>query len=240
MEADNDDFPITAPTEDHIDRLARPLDDARKITKQKPSRRTPIQSKERPTTNAADTTTGDPSSLQHVGLRIERMQDVGLKLTNPKLVDALLVRHGMPDCNPTILPYVDGVTLRSTQDRETLVDPSTYRAVVGSLRFVADTTCQIIAHPVGILGPHLVRPALRHMAATKRLLRYLRETRIMASPSRAAMAYASRAIQTPTTPTATTLGRPSQACLSRSTVVRSTGRPRARQQLRARALKSST
>jgi hypothetical protein len=34
MEADNDDFLITAPTEDHIDRLARPLEDAWQITKQ--------------------------------------------------------------------------------------------------------------------------------------------------------------------------------------------------------------
>jgi hypothetical protein len=63
MEADSDDFLITAPTEDLIDRLARPLEDAWQITKQKLSTRTPIQSKERPTTNAADIATGDPSSL---------------------------------------------------------------------------------------------------------------------------------------------------------------------------------
>jgi hypothetical protein len=34
MEADNNDFLITAPTEDHIDRLARPLEEAWQITKQ--------------------------------------------------------------------------------------------------------------------------------------------------------------------------------------------------------------
>jgi hypothetical protein len=39
MEADNDDFLITAPTEEHIDRLARPLEDAWQITKQKLSPR---------------------------------------------------------------------------------------------------------------------------------------------------------------------------------------------------------
>jgi hypothetical protein len=70
MEADNDDFLITAPTEDHKDRLARPLEDTWKKTQQKLSTRTTIQSKERPTTNAADTTTGDPSALQHVSLWI--------------------------------------------------------------------------------------------------------------------------------------------------------------------------
>jgi hypothetical protein len=32
MEADNDDFLVTAPKEDHIERLARPLEDARQIT----------------------------------------------------------------------------------------------------------------------------------------------------------------------------------------------------------------
>jgi hypothetical protein len=161
MEADIDDFLITAPIEDHIDRLARPLEDAWQITKRKLSRWTPILSKERPTTGAADTTTGDPSSPQHVGLRIERMPDGGLKLTNPKLVAALLARHGMTECNPTILPHVASPTLHSTQDGEPLVDPSAYRVVVGSLRFLADTTHPLIAQPVGVLGRRIVRPAFK-------------------------------------------------------------------------------
>jgi hypothetical protein len=98
--------------------------------------------------------TGDPSSLQHVDLRIELMPDGGLTLTNPNW-KALLARHGMADGEP-------------------LVDPSAYRAVVGSLRFIADTTHPLIAHPVGVLGRHLVRPALRNMVATKHVMRYLR------------------------------------------------------------------
>jgi hypothetical protein len=68
MEADNDDFLITAPTEAQIDRLARPLETAWQITKQKLSRRTLILSKERPSAQTTDTVTRDPSSLQHVGL----------------------------------------------------------------------------------------------------------------------------------------------------------------------------
>jgi hypothetical protein len=101
------------------------------------------------------------------------MPDGGLKLTKPKL-DALLSHHGMADSNPTILPHVASATLHSTQDGEPLVDPSEYRSVVGSLRFLADTTHPLIAHPVGVLGRHLVRPALRHMVATKNVMRYLR------------------------------------------------------------------
>jgi Reverse transcriptase (RNA-dependent DNA polymerase) len=173
-EADNDDFLITAPTEAYIDRLARPLEAAWQITKQKLSRWTPIMSKERPTAVATDTLTDDPSSMQRVGLRIERMPDGGLKLSNPKLIVALLSRHGMADCNPTILPHVASATLHSTQDGEPLVDPSAYRVVVGSLRFLADTTHPLIAHPVGVLGRHLVRLALRYMVATKNGMRYLR------------------------------------------------------------------
>jgi hypothetical protein len=102
------------------------------------------------------------------------MQDGGLKLTNPKLVESLLARHSMADCNPTILPHVASATLHSTADGETLVDPSAYRAVAGSLRFLADTTNPLIAHLVGVLGRHLVRPALRHMVATKHVMLYLR------------------------------------------------------------------
>jgi hypothetical protein len=175
MEAKSDGFVKTAPTEGHIDRLARPLEDgAWQITKQKLSSRTPILSKERPTTKAADTTTGNPSSLQHVGLRIEQMPDGGLKLTDPKLVDALLARHGMADRNPTILPHVASATLHNTQDGEPLVDPSAYCAVVGSLRFLPGTTHPLISHPVGILGRHLVHPGWRHMVATKNVMLSLR------------------------------------------------------------------
>jgi hypothetical protein len=52
------------------------------------------------------------------------MPDGGIKLTNPKLVEALLARHGMADCNPTILLHVASATLHSTADGEPLVDPS--------------------------------------------------------------------------------------------------------------------
>jgi hypothetical protein len=102
------------------------------------------------------------------------MSNGGLKLTNPKLVEASLARHGMADCNPTILPHVASATLHSTSDGEPVVDPSAYRAVVGSLRFIEDTMHPLIAHPVGVLERHLVRPALRHMLATKHVMWYLR------------------------------------------------------------------
>jgi hypothetical protein len=46
--------------------------------------------------------------------------------------------------------------------------------VVGSLRILIDNTHPLIVHPVGVLGRHLVRPDLRHMVATKSVLRYLR------------------------------------------------------------------
>jgi hypothetical protein len=102
------------------------------------------------------------------------MPDGGLKLTNSKLVQDWLARHGITDCTQTILPHVARATLRSTEDEEPLVDPSAYRAVVGSLAFLAGTTHPLIALPVGVLGCHLVRPALRHMVATKHVIRYLR------------------------------------------------------------------
>jgi hypothetical protein len=54
------------------------------------------------------------------------------------------------------------------------------------------------------------------------------------------MAYVSRAILTPTTPTAPIPGRLYQACYSQSTVVPSSGHPRVREQSRTRALRPST
>jgi hypothetical protein len=74
MEADNDDILITVSQGNTFHRLARPLEDAWQTIK---------LSKVRPTTEAADTPTGDLSNLQQVGLRIKRMSDRDLKLTNP-------------------------------------------------------------------------------------------------------------------------------------------------------------
>jgi hypothetical protein len=47
------------------------------------SRRTPILAQERLIIRTVETTTGDPSSLQYIGLRIERMLFSGLKMINP-------------------------------------------------------------------------------------------------------------------------------------------------------------
>jgi hypothetical protein len=52
--------------------------------------------------------------------------------------------------------------------------PRTVRAAVNPLLFLADATHPLIAYPVGALGRHLVRPPLKHIVATKNVMRYLR------------------------------------------------------------------
>ncbi len=52
-----------------------------------------------------------------------------------------------------------------------------YQSLVGSLRFLADTTHPTLCHIVGVLGRHLHAPCDRHVAAAKHALRYLQGQR---------------------------------------------------------------
>jgi hypothetical protein len=59
------------------------------------------------------------------------------------------------------------------QDDEDMISVKTYQSILGSCRFLADTTHPEIAYITGIAGQHAHRPTARHMQAIKIILRYL-------------------------------------------------------------------
>lgn len=56
-----------------------------------------------------------------------------------------------------------------------LVDPTMYRSIVGSLRYLVNTRSDI-AYVVGILSRFMEKPISEHMVAIKHLLRYIKGT----------------------------------------------------------------
>jgi hypothetical protein len=172
MSADTDDFLVTAPTDAHLDALARPLLANWQITIQRLSSRSPIVQR-----GPALPDLAAPASIQHVGLKVERLPDGGIKLSNPKTVAALLHEHGLSECAPAVLPHKISADACLARPGEPMADPTRYRSIVGSLRFLADSTHPLIAFTVGVLGRHLHQPASRHMDMAVHVLRYLQGQR---------------------------------------------------------------
>ena len=166
MEADNDNFLVSAPTETDLDNLAKPLQEAWQITVQELKSGKSIE-------KMTKSENGPPDSFQHVGLKITRLTNGGIKISNPKIINRILQEKGLDGSNAVSVPYVIDADLTARKDHESTVDSKQYMRDVGTLRFIADTTHPGIAHIVGILGRHLHNPCQRHVDALKPIFRYL-------------------------------------------------------------------
>jgi Reverse transcriptase (RNA-dependent DNA polymerase) len=151
--ADTDDFLVTASSSSYMAAIREPFQREWQITTQLLSPATPIQ---------------------HTGLKISLLPSGAITLSNPRTISTLLQSHGLFECNPAPTPHLDGQDLTCRRPDETAADRAEYMSILGSCRFIADTTHPQTAYICGILGRHMHDPASRHMDALKRVLRYLR------------------------------------------------------------------
>ena len=103
-----------------------------------------------------------------------------ITINQPACIDKSLNEQGMANCKPTATPCAPGTVLAN----KTATDPDLkkeqhqhYQQLVGSLRYLADSTRPDIACITGQLGRHSANPTTRHQQAAKRVLRYLQGTR---------------------------------------------------------------
>ncbi|XP_050909230.1 secreted RxLR effector protein 161-like [Lathyrus oleraceus] len=80
----------------------------------------------------------------------------------------------MEHCNACITPCEARVQL-SKSDEEEDVDPTLYRSLIGSLWYLCNTRPDL-AFSVGIASRFMERPKVSHLAAVKRILRYVKGT----------------------------------------------------------------
>ena len=98
-------------------------------------------------------------------------------LSQRRYINTILTRFGMQDCKPVGTPVdMSAPKLTKATEHEPLADNTEYRRIIGSLMYAAVATRPDIAAQVSVLSKHLERPADRHMAAAKRVLRYLKGT----------------------------------------------------------------
>jgi len=120
-----------------------------------------------------------------LGMEIEYGDDGSITIHQDRYIQSLLRRHGMEDCNPVSTPLDTSTKLVKTTDAEATADPKEYQSIIGGLMFAAIVTRPDIMCAVGQLSQFNSNPSSKHLAAAKRVLRYLKGTSklgIMYSP----------------------------------------------------------
>ena len=86
----------------------------------------------------------------------------------------VLKRYKMEECNLAKSPIEFGLKLGAGLD-EKPVDATLFKQMVGSLRYLCHSRLDI-AYGVGLVSRYMNDPRTSHMAATKRILRYVKGT----------------------------------------------------------------
>lgn len=112
---------------------------------------------------------GPPQSFKHVGLKITRLTNGGIKISNPKTVGLIFEGESPERVKPYMCAIIHQCGPTARKYREAAVNIRQYMNEVGSLRFVADITHPGISHIVGVLGRHLHNLLQSHVDALKPL-----------------------------------------------------------------------
>uniref|UniRef100_A0A2N9IG27 Reverse transcriptase Ty1/copia-type domain-containing protein n=1 Tax=Fagus sylvatica TaxID=28930 RepID=A0A2N9IG27_FAGSY len=95
-----------------------------------------------------------------------------LYLNQSKYAQDLLKKHNMLDCKPASSPNGPNTRL-SLHDGDLLPDPHVYRSMVGALHYLTFTRPDI-SFAVHQVCQYMSTPTTTHLAAAKRVLRYIR------------------------------------------------------------------
>ncbi|KAI1003570.1 Retrovirus-related Pol polyprotein from transposon TNT 1-94 [Podosphaera aphanis] len=110
-----------------------------------------------------------------LGIQVD-ITNQGISLNQKAYINKILERFGMLDCHPVGTPLEPGIQLRKGQPEEMLDDPTIYQSIIGSLMYACMGTRPDLAHTVTLLSQFSSCPNQIHLAAAKRVLRYLKGT----------------------------------------------------------------
>lgn len=96
----------------------------------------------------------------------------GLVMHQMKYASDILKKFNMMNCNSSSSPAETNMKLVMNEEEE-LVDPTLFKKIVGSLRYLCNSRPDIA---VGIISKFISKPRLSHMLAAKRVLRYIKGT----------------------------------------------------------------
>ena len=110
----------------------------------------------------------------YLGIEV-RQTAGGITISQGAYTAKILERSGMAGCNSCQVPLATRLKL-SKRSEEPPVDATSYRSVVGSLRYLVNTRPDL-AFSVGYVSRFLEEPRKDHLAAVKQILRYVEGTK---------------------------------------------------------------
>ena len=118
------------------------------------------------------------ASVSYLGMEIQRNRlNRTVRITQANYLKKVLARFGMTKCASTPTPMVAGTQLQEeVVDKATPADTREYQSMVGSLMYPMIQTRPDICHAVTMLSRYNHNPNAKHVAAVKRVIRYLKGT----------------------------------------------------------------
>ena len=109
----------------------------------------------------------------YLGIEVKQGEH-GITLCQSGYTTKILESVGMTNCNPCATPMEARLKLSKKNEGE-VVDPTAYRSIIGSLRYLVNTRPDI-AFAVCVVSRYMEAPGKEHWAAVKHILRYLKGT----------------------------------------------------------------
>ena len=117
----------------------------------------------------------------HYILGVSIIQDSttgGLWLHQSTYIDQLLEKYRLVEAKPVSTPLDVNVKLVKEDGVSKSADQKLYQSIVGSLLYVAIASRPDIQHAVSTVSKFSANPSETHLTAAKRILRYLKETKL--------------------------------------------------------------
>ena len=113
--------------------------------------------------------------LLHYYLGLEVSQsEAGITICQSSYAAKILETARLTGCNPSATPMEPRLKLSKVSSAPS-IDSTMYRSVVGSLRYLVNTRPDL-AYSVGYISRFMENPTTEHLAAVKRVLRYVTGT----------------------------------------------------------------
>ncbi|XP_066396120.1 uncharacterized mitochondrial protein AtMg00810-like [Miscanthus floridulus] len=109
----------------------------------------------------------------YLGLEVAQTAE-GVTVCQSTYAAKILETAGLTGCKPTCTPMEPHLKL-SKQSTSPAVDSTRYRSIVGSLRYLVNSRPDL-AYSVGFVSHFMENPTTEHLAAVKRILRYISRT----------------------------------------------------------------
>ena len=109
----------------------------------------------------------------YLGIEVKQKEE-GIFISQESYAKEILKRFKMNDCKPISTPVECGVKLSKYDEGED-IDPTFFKSLVGSLRYLTCTRPDIL-YAVGLVSRYMENPKTTHFKAAKRILRYIKGT----------------------------------------------------------------